>query len=175
MELEVSGSAEQGKAFRGGRQCHLRQGFALWLLWKCLTRAGPASNSRGLRETALAPPGRESSPPHPVDLVKSPQISAVAAAAGLDCGQSSVAPPSDVPKSSEWEKRKRVRDVFLVVYSLNVANLRTPGSCDTKRHVIGANSSREGHVATNFFIGSWWPLERKQQPHTRWREGCQGE
>lgn len=40
-----------------------------------------------------------------MDLVKSPQISAVAAAAGLDCGQSSVAPPSDVPKSSEREKR----------------------------------------------------------------------
>lgn len=158
MGLEVSGSAEQGKAFRGGRQCHLRQGFALWLLWECLTRAGlsagPASNSRGLRETALAPPGPESSPPHPVDLVKSPQISAVAAAAGLDCGQSSVAPASDVPKSSKREKRKRVRDVFLVVYSLNMANIRTPGSCNAKRHVIGANSSREGHVATNFFIGS---------------------
>lgn len=66
-----------------------------------------ASKSRSLRETALAPPSPESYPPHPVDLVKSPQISAVAAAAGLDCGQSSVAPPSDVPKSSEKEKRNR--------------------------------------------------------------------
>lgn len=45
--------------------------------------------------------------PHPVDLVKSPQMSAVAAVAGLGCGQDTVAPPIDVPKSEgKGEKRQ---------------------------------------------------------------------
>lgn len=99
-----------------------------------------ASNSRGLRETALAPPSPESYPPHPVDLVKSPQISA--AAAGLDCGQSSVAPPSDVPKSSEREKRNRVRDAFLVV-SLTKSGQLGPQAAATQGDMLQKQTTPE--------------------------------
>lgn len=42
---------------------------------------------------------RECDCPHPVDFVKSPQMSAVAVVAGVDCGQDTVAPPTDVPRS----------------------------------------------------------------------------
>lgn len=50
---------------------------------------------------------RECDPPHPVDFVKSPQMSAVAAVAGLGCGQDTVAPPIDVPESEGWEEKRR--------------------------------------------------------------------
>lgn len=42
---------------------------------------------------------RECDPAHPVDLVKSPQMSVAAVATGFGCGQDTVAPPTDVPKS----------------------------------------------------------------------------
>lgn len=41
-----------------------------------------------------------------MDLVKSPQMSVVAVVAGLGCGQDTVAPPIDVPKSAGRERRK---------------------------------------------------------------------
>lgn len=39
---------------------------------------------------------------------------------------------------------------------------------------MGTNDSRESHISTTLFMGPWQPLERKQEPHTRWREWCQG-
>lgn len=37
----------------------------------------------------------------------SPQMSAVAAVAGLGCGQDTVTPPIDVPESEGWEEKRR--------------------------------------------------------------------
>lgn len=80
-----------------------------------------------------------------MDLVKSPQISAVAAAAGLDCGQSSVALPTDVPGSSEKEKRNKVRESFWWSHSL-----RTPGSCNPRRHVIEQTTPERATLPPTF-------------------------
>ena len=46
-----------------------------------------------------------------MDLVKSPQMSAVAVVAGLGCGQDTVAHPTDVPKSNGKKRRERDRGV----------------------------------------------------------------
>lgn len=77
------------------------------------------------RETALAPvPPQKCDPPHPADLVKSPQMSVVAVVAGLGCGQDVVAPPTDVPKSDGQREKKRrhgsQRSLFLVISEISL-------------------------------------------------------
>lgn len=73
--------------------CHPR--LCLPLVPKCPMRPAHWEDHVWCHPPNPAPP--QCGPPHPVDLVKSPQMSAVAAVAGLGCGQDIVAPPVDVP------------------------------------------------------------------------------
>ena len=127
----------------------------------------------------MAPvPHRERDPPHPVDLVKSPQMSAVAVAAGLGCGQDTVAPPIDVPKSEgKGEKRRRQRSQRPPRLVVSV----TPKS-DSRFQVAERDIHRETcfgatkHLqAATFPLSSYEPLRgswrQSRRPHTRWRGG----
>lgn len=70
-------------------------------------RGGTWSDPRFLEKQPWSKSHHRECDPHPVDFVKSPQMSAVAVVAGLGCGQDIVAPPANVPESNGWEEKTR--------------------------------------------------------------------
>lgn len=102
-----------------------------------------------------------------MDLVKSPQMSAVAGAAGLGCGQDTVAPPIDVSKSEgKGEKRRRQRSQRSPLLVVSV----TPKS-DSRFQVTEKDIRRETCFgATKHLQAATFPLSSYEPSRGSWRQ-----